>query len=582
MIHIPTRLVLLLLILSKERVVSATTTGAFGHDEIIKNAAIRSSSPEKRERQSLVQKLSANDMRRKRTTDNNNNHKTTTTTTNNDNRKNSNNGLLLRGERKLIVGGTAASEDEFPWFVSPIGNGFCGGSLVAPNVVLTAAHCDTSFTLGSTVLIGSIDRGSPSDGAVARTLIRRVMHPLYNQTSDEFAYDLLLLELSSPVTTIEPVAWNMNSNIPTAGTSVTVMGFGRTAFETGPVQFDLLKVDLEIMSDSQCLRRYGSNNLSPDIMLCAIGTGDSVGGSACQGDSGGPLVMQAMNTTTGSTYALQVGVVSWGVRCGNTFFPGVYARPSGAVPWMEATICALSPDCDGTLQPTIAPVFMPTTSNTPSPIEFIPPSGPQPPTPFPIISTPTVAPTYAQSCVCLAGAQGCLQNLCRLVSIQIKCEELGCTWLSGGSTPPPPDVEEPPTNNDDDMGGIFKVDADSSSDAEKAIFSLLMGLGATVVTFCLLAGMAAMCFGCQDKKREQQGNVTPNRQQQQQQSRDPQSTRRSSNSQKQRNRPTGGTNNVVVLGGSSSSSSGNGQEDTYVMQTDPSSSNTDNSSYDVR
>ncbi|KAL7570126.1 hypothetical protein ACA910_019970 [Epithemia clementina (nom. ined.)] len=393
--------------------------------------------------------------------------------------------------RDLIVEGTLASVGDFPWFVSSTGGGYCGGSLVAPSVVLTAAHC-SPFYAGGTVLVGATQRSSSYGGAVSRNIVKRIRHPKYNDTSGDFAYDFMLLELDEPVT-VEPLAWNRDPSTPESGTNVTVMGFGRTYFGDGPVSSDLLKVDLNIVSDDDCLGLYGRKNLNTDVMICAIGSpGATQSGSACQGDSGGPLVMTATNGDNGSTYPLLVGVVSWGIKCGSNVYPGVYSRPSGAVEWMETTICELSPDCNGY---TTAPSPPPTTSfPTISPA----PSGPIAPTP---------APSQADTCVCLAEPQ-CLQDLCSRVSNEVVCAALGCVWRDGSidnNATKPPNVEGSKGGavNDDQ---VFQVEDDEPSDLEKAGYSLLVGLAAAAGTFCILAFITSFCCCGRERKQTRRRN----------------------------------------------------------------------------
>ena len=403
--------------------------------------------------------------------------------------------------RELIVEGTLASINEFPWFVSSTGDGYCGGSLIAPSVVLTAAHC-SPFTVGGTVFIGATRRSSILGGAQFRTVTRMEMHPNYVDESNDFAYDLMLMQLSSPVTTIDPIAWNDDPAVPVGGTDVTVMGFGRLSFGDGPISLDLLKVNLDIVSDSECLGLYGRNNLNTEVELCAIGSqGLKQTGSACQGDSGGPLVMDATDPETGLTYPLQVGVVSWGIRCGSNIYPGVYARPSGVVDWMETTICDLSPDCNSTAFPTQSPVVTPAPQPTPPTA-----SGP---TPAPAV--PTNPPTYVDTCICLSEPQ-CLQALCSRVSNQRVCEALGCDWFDGVAADPPPNVEDPDDNDADD---VFPVEDESALDLEKAGFALLVGLAAAIVTFCLLCLLISICCNCcrrKEPRTRRRNPPSPNRQ----------------------------------------------------------------------
>ncbi|GAB9475679.1 hypothetical protein Gpo141_00012764 [Globisporangium polare] len=64
-------------------------------------------------------------------------------------------------------------------------------------------------------------------------------------------------------------------------------------------------------------------------MLCAGGVTNK---DSCQGDSGGPLIINKSGTDA------LVGVVSWGEGCGETKKPGVYARVSGALKWIQSVV----------------------------------------------------------------------------------------------------------------------------------------------------------------------------------------------------------------------------------------------------
>lgn len=182
--------------------------------------------------------------------------------------------------------------------------------------------------------------------------------------------------------------------------------------------------------------------------------------------------MMNTDSTTGLTSTLQVGVVSWGIRCGSNKYPGVYSRPSGVSAWMEASICELSPDCDGGGFPESSP------SPVASPTRATPTISPAP-TP---IFVSTTGPTSEQSCVCLVEAQ-CLQDFCSHVGIEAVCEELGCLWQNNTKATPPPNVEGPPAGSNGN-GGFQR---DGSFDLEKLSFSLMVGLVAASLTFAVLA-----------------------------------------------------------------------------------------------
>jgi secreted trypsin-like serine protease len=224
-----------------------------------------------------------------------------------------------------IVGGEDATAGQFPFYASSSGRpSLCGASLIRPDLLLSAAHCEGAFTGG--VFIGSTRLGQ---NGVFRSVAAQIPHPLYNART--IAYDYMIIQLTEPVTDVDPLPINLNpADSPTGGEELTVMGFGTTSFQ-GSISTTLQHVNSTAVSFATCARQYrGISNIDRDIMLCA-GTQDNEG--SCQGDSGGPLI---------NANGVQVGIVSFGVGCGDSDFPGVYARTSGAADWISSQICTLS------------------------------------------------------------------------------------------------------------------------------------------------------------------------------------------------------------------------------------------------
>ncbi|HEX6341918.1 serine protease [Umezawaea sp.] len=216
-----------------------------------------------------------------------------------------------------VVGGTEAPDT--PWAVALTdanGRLFCGGALVAPDRVVTAAHC-----LTEQLALTKRDRSPQAIRVVAgRSDLRaggpsvRVAgvwkHPDFREVTK--GDDVAVLTLSEPLpqATVPLVdAGDTASYAP--GTGATVLGWGRTAEGAEPSP-TLRQVDVPVVSDADCGRAVP--RFRPDGMVCA---GLPEGGKdACEGDSGGPMVVRGR----------LVGVVSYGTGCARPGEPGVYTR----------------------------------------------------------------------------------------------------------------------------------------------------------------------------------------------------------------------------------------------------------------
>lgn len=236
-----------------------------------------------------------------------------------------------------IVGGDEAELGEYPYFVEM---GRCGGALVAPDIVLTAAHCG-DFK-GQQVIIGGYLAGTLEEGSQMRFCDEWSMDPRYN--GDTFNYDFALCKLNKPVTIDSNVRLELNEvdGVPKEGNNLVVMGLGTTSFGGG-LESVLRDVTVPTISNERCNDNDYYGGQITDSMLCA---GFQEGGKdSCQGDSGGPLIRR-MNNDDGTITDTHVGVVSWGEGCAWANKPGVYARTSENIEWIKETSCSMGSIAD--------------------------------------------------------------------------------------------------------------------------------------------------------------------------------------------------------------------------------------------
>ena len=211
-----------------------------------------------------------------------------------------------------VVGGDRVSITDHPWVVyltDSGGNQFCGGTLVTPTKVVTAAHCAVARTPRSTrVVLGREDRQSGA-GVVSR--VNSVwVHPEY--VSADQGADVAVLTLRTPVNYAPlPLARPSDEALYEPGTLGRVLGWGRTS-EQGSSSRYLMGATVPVMDDSHCHNAYPQYD--PEEMTCA---GYPEGGvDTCQGDSGGPLVAGGK----------LIGITSWGEGCAREGKPGVYVE----------------------------------------------------------------------------------------------------------------------------------------------------------------------------------------------------------------------------------------------------------------
>jgi hypothetical protein len=235
-----------------------------------------------------------------------------------------------------IVGGKEAELGDYPYFVEM----WCGGALIAPDIVLTAAHCGDAK--GKQLIIGGYVRGELEEGSQVRFCDEWKMDPKYNAGTEN--YDFALCKLNKPVIIDSKVKLELNEadGVPKEDKDLVVIGLGTTS-SGGDLAQVLREVTVPAISNEQCNDSNYYDGKITDAMLCA---GFQEGGKdSCQGDSGGPLIRRK-NNDDGTITDTHVGVVSWGEGCAFANKPGVYARTSANIEWIKETSCSMGSIAD--------------------------------------------------------------------------------------------------------------------------------------------------------------------------------------------------------------------------------------------
>lgn len=238
-----------------------------------------------------------------------------------------------------IVNGTAATRGQFPYYallkivLTDRREGFCGGTLINNQWILTAGHCvsiDDVTIDHFEVHLGALNASDiTEEGRVIVTTKNGIPHPEYNSRTVE--NDIALLKLDEPIEFSETIkAVNLTEEASLEpGTVVTAVGFGKLRTSDTSISPTLQYADLKIISRFECALTFPFVYTRDDI-ICTTGDDNK---STCNGDSGGPLILVEDGEPK------LVGGTSFGhIRGCDRGYPSGFSNTYLFLSWIQETI----------------------------------------------------------------------------------------------------------------------------------------------------------------------------------------------------------------------------------------------------
>jgi trypsin len=240
----------------------------------------------------------------------------------------------IQVQNRIAGGSVVTTPFMYPFMVSLVykGKSECGGTLISPNKIMTAAHCTLYNIKDWTAMIHRHDltKTSAQENGMTFKIVKRQFHPNFNGKNDnnDVAVWTIFGKVSAPYYPILDDGTQANK----VGNFLNVIGWGSNQAQ-GEGSAKLKQVLVPITDNKTCQQAYlqpAYRPINPELQLCA-GYPDG-GKDACTGDSGGPaFVMQGSRATI-------VGITSFGKGCALANAPGVYTRVAGVKDWVNFQI----------------------------------------------------------------------------------------------------------------------------------------------------------------------------------------------------------------------------------------------------